>query len=96
MAPLQGPIWIAKRPQGPGCIGEALYPRVSRTGQMVGPGGCWGSYSASACSRCVRAEANSPSQYNVALGQVGHREGIRILDALGQPHQLFRQLTGRL
>ena len=26
MAPLQGLIWIAKMPQGPGCIGEAMHP----------------------------------------------------------------------
>ena len=97
VAPLQGLVWIAKIPQGPGCKGEASHPRVLPVEEGQGAvllGIVEGNRPAPSVSR---AEVNSPRQNKVIPSAiVGLEEESWVLYALGQAEELLRQLMCRL
>src|SRR5262249_14627650 len=84
MTPLQGLVWIAETPQGPGCIGEAPHPRVSRI-----DGGARVLLRVIQCKRLLQVgPSRAQLSKKVQCGPQSHvsqREEISVLAILGQP-----------
>ena len=96
VAPLQGLVRIAKKPQGQGRIGEASHPGVMPVEEGMGAV-LLGVVEGNALLQ-VRAGRGKLSQTEQGRPQriVGLQEESRVLHALGQAQELLPQLARRL